>query len=929
MNMNPNERVREKSGEYESLHNTIIVNDRLKPGMVILPVIIIIMIIGIMFVYIFFQKKNIVENVEQVTNQLSEYIAGNIANDMDFAVSSIKFASSTISHSMTSDTLADPSEIIKPLIVHSPFNDIEYIRADGMNIMNIGEPFDASDRVYYKEGIKGNTGVWNNYHPKTSKETLMNFYTPIIYQGKISGVLTGYIAATTQISPLFLEKLYGQDIHGLVVDEKDMVICSTIKSEYIKDLSLDIFMDRFCTGEDEKLKVRKIIHNAAKLPVSYEGPDGGGRISVAKIPGTEWKVAIIVPKSSLNAIVEKNTRYSVITIFLISLILISYAAFVLLRNVKRRKEIAKENAKLEAENRKFNEENKRAFREISEIRDINASANMGTWRIALVDGKAPCLYVDDTMKALLGLSGMNRTPEETYNDWFHNITPQALPSVLASIDKMKQGNFDENTYLWMHPEQGERYVRCGGTAQKIHGGYLLSGYHYDVDDVVRKDLANVVMLKDALNEKNDYYNTLGTLAGIYNSLHVINLLKDTFIEFSARDKVREITNHKTGAAELIARAMNMLSTDDCREKALEYTNLKTLADRMQNKKFISAQLISKHIGWFLANFITMETDADGRPTKVVFTTQSIDAEKKQEEKLIRNSQTDELTGLLNRRAYEEDFYENNYVPKKNHFVSMSLDVNGLKVVNDKLGHAAGDELLIGASQCMKKCLGPYGKLYRTGGDEFIAILFCDDGKLKEALADFDETMAKWTGRLINGLTVAYGYVSKEEAPGMSVRELGAIADKRMYEAKSAYYRKKGVDRRGNQEAYRVLCGLYTKILKINISDDTYQILNMDMTEQTPEKGYSDKISSWLSAFGTSGQVHPDDLQEYLTKTNIQFMRDYFAGNNTSLSLFYRRKFGDSFEFVMTDIIPANDYSETNQSLYVYIKRIDKYKNMFT
>jgi len=80
---------------------------------------------------------------------------------------------------------------------------IEYIRPDGMNVMNIGEPFDASNRPYYIEEIKGNTGVWNNYHPKTSKETLMNFYTPILYQDKIAGVLTGYIAAKSQIAPLF------------------------------------------------------------------------------------------------------------------------------------------------------------------------------------------------------------------------------------------------------------------------------------------------------------------------------------------------------------------------------------------------------------------------------------------------------------------------------------------------------------------------------------------------------------------------------------------------------------------------------------------------------------------------------------------------------------------------------------------------------
>ncbi|MCR5090912.1 MAG: sensor domain-containing diguanylate cyclase [Oscillospiraceae bacterium] len=921
--MNQNDAVRKNNSEYEPLHSTVIVNDRLKPVRIIIPVIVIIMIIAVMSVYSYFQRQNIIENIEQVTNQMAEYIAGNIANEMDYAKSSIKFASSAISQSMTSDTLENPAEIITPMVENSPFDQIEYIRADGTNVMNIGRPFDASDRVYYTEGIKGNTGVWNNYHPMMSQETLMNFYTPIFYRGEITGVLTGYIAATTQLAPLFETSLFGEYIYGLLVDENDMVICSTIESEYVKDLTLDTFMDGFDIAEDQKLRIRNTINNATELAVSYKDPSGDGRICATKIPGTEWKVVIVVPDTSFQAIVNRNTRDAVITILIIGLLLISYAASVLFRNVKRRREIAKENAKLEEENRDFDEENKRVFREISAIRDINASANMGTWRIELLEGKEPRMYADDTMKALLGISGKVKTPEETYGDWFNNITPQAISSVFESVEKMKQGRFDENTYLWIHPNKGERYVRSGGTAQKIHDGYLLRGYHYDVDEVVRDDLAKVAMLQEALNEKNDYYNTLGTLAGVYNSLQVIDLLEDTVVEFSARESFKDIVDHKRGAGEMLAYVMTALTTDECRDRALEYTDLRTLADRMQKKKYIATQLVSKRIGWFLASFISLETDADGRPTRVIFTTQSIDEEKRQEEILIHRSRTDELTGLLNRRAYEEDIYEKNDVPVKDCFVSMSLDVNGLKAVNDTLGHAAGDELLVGASQCMKKSLGPYGKIYRTGGDEFIAILFCDNGKLKEVLADFEETMAKWKGKLVGGLTVSYGFVSKEEEPELSVRELGAIADKRMYEAKSAYYRKKGVDRRGHQDAHRALCGLYTKILKINISDDTYQIVNMDVKERTEEKGFSDKISSWLSSFGRSGQVHPDDLQEYLDKTDVQFMRDYFAGNNTSLSIIYRRKYGEEYKLAIMEIIPANDYSETNQSLYLYVKSINK------
>ena len=50
------------------------------------------------------------------------------------------------------------------------------------------------------------------------------------------------------------------------------------------------------------------------------------------------------------------------------------------------------------------------------------------------------------------------------------------------------------------------------------------------------------------------------------------------------------------------------------------------------------------------------------------------------------------------------------IPKD--LVFVSIDVNGLKKVNDSMGHQAGDELLIGAAACMKKCFGRWGKVYR-------------------------------------------------------------------------------------------------------------------------------------------------------------------------------------------------------------------------
>ncbi len=885
------------------------IDEKRSPFRVILPIVVIALIICTLLAYTYVQRKKVVSSAEYVTNQMAGYISENIANEIEYGESSIRFAAVTVAQSMTSSTIENPAKTILPLVNNTPFGNIEYIREDGMNVMNVGEPFDASDRTYYIEGIQGRTGIWNNYHPKTSKETLMNFYTPLFYDNKIAGVITGYIEANTQLVPLFQTELYGQPIYGVLIDDDNMVICSTVESEYIKDLTLDMFMDGFRVAQEDKPRVYEILSKATEEPVSYKEPRGEGRICVSVIPGMNWKVAIIVPEASFDAIIVEYTRDSVVTTVVIGLILIAYAAYVLLRNVRKRVELA--------------EQNRSMSNALTETHGVVASANMGIWRIELVDGEEPRMYVDDTMARLLGIEGKDRSPEKTYTDWYSNVVPDAVESVLASVDKMKQGEFDENTYLWRHPILGERYVRCGGTSTKIPGGIALRGYHYDVDDVVREDQAKVVMLQAALDEKNEYYSTLGALGDIFYSMHVIDLAEDSVMAFTAQNAVKDIVSHKFGAKEMMIQIMSRVITEEFREAALEFTDLTTLPERLQGKMIISRQLLGQNVGWILASFITMETDEAGKATKVIYTTRVIDEEKKQEEKLVKKAQTDELTGLLNRRSYEEDIYAHNDTPEDENFIYISMDVNGLKVVNDSLGHTAGDELLIGACQCMKDALGSYGRIYRTGGDEFVAILFCSDSEIKEVLNNFDNIIKNWSGKIVKSLTISYGWISKYEDLSASVRQLGAVAEQRMYAAKDEHYRKMGVDRRGQQDAHRVLCELYTKILKINLTDDSYLIVNMDSTEQTKEKGFSDKISEWLSSFGTTGQVHPDDLEEYLKLTSPAYMKDYFDGDKTSLHIFYRRRYGDSFKRVMMEIIPANDYSPENQSLYLYVKEIDK------
>lgn len=171
----------------------------------------------------------------------------------------------------------------------------------------------------------------------------------------------------------------------------------------------------------------------------------------------------------------------------------------------------------------------------------------------------------------------------------------------------------------------------------------------------------------------------------------------------------------------------------------------------------------------------------------------IATEKKKVQKWMKRSKTDELTGLYNRYAYEADLAaEEN---QSDDFVYVSVDVNSLKNVNDTLGHSAGDELLIGASECLEKCLSQYGKLYRLGGDEFVGLIHANEKDIETIKSNIDELTNAWRGELVDKLSISYGIVMRKEAADMTIKQIAVLADKRMYEAKREYYRAAGVDRR--------------------------------------------------------------------------------------------------------------------------------------
>ncbi|MBS7456144.1 GGDEF domain-containing protein [Coralloluteibacterium stylophorae] len=157
----------------------------------------------------------------------------------------------------------------------------------------------------------------------------------------------------------------------------------------------------------------------------------------------------------------------------------------------------------------------------------------------------------------------------------------------------------------------------------------------------------------------------------------------------------------------------------------------------------------------------------------------LDAVERRAEQAETASRTDPLTGLANRRGWDAAIEggQRKLVREEASAAVVVADVDGLKHVNDNVGHEAGDALLVQVAQVLARLVRPSDTVARLGGDEFALLL---DGvhrsQRNEVLSRLREALHA------AGLQVSLGIACAER--GHSLRRAFAVADARMLQDKA-------------------------------------------------------------------------------------------------------------------------------------------------
>ena len=154
------------------------------------------------------------------------------------------------------------------------------------------------------------------------------------------------------------------------------------------------------------------------------------------------------------------------------------------------------------------------------------------------------------------------------------------------------------------------------------------------------------------------------------------------------------------------------------------------------------------------------------------------------------SETDLLTGLLNRNSYERKLEV--YSSMCNQVIAcIYVDVNGLHEINNTKGHVAGDRMLQFVGKTLQKEFGDKNS-FRIGGDEFVVLVIDEKEKIIQAKIDLVQALVEEESYHVS-IGDSVGNISE-----MDISLLISTAEKHMYEAKQLFYKQRGVDRRARK-----------------------------------------------------------------------------------------------------------------------------------
>ncbi len=277
--------------------------------------------------------------IESVTEQ-----TGNRINDLiSMAQSNVEIMGHLYGAAMPRPEV--DSEMLQEMTEQSPFDYVEFISQDGIDLTADGRTADLKDREYFLDGMAGNSGKCVVYNSRITHETLMIFYTPFYFEDEIIGVLSGIMRGDT-VYEILTSSYFGVQASSYLLERNGNVIISAGDETNPENLLDTMTAAQEMLSDADRQKLLTALAQGTSTSFNYNGAEGAGSAYITALQDGDWMLAQYFP-SSLTRSMSRNANSAGIwlEIRLIAAFL-CYLLYLILKNQSQKRRLVSENQEI-------------------------------------------------------------------------------------------------------------------------------------------------------------------------------------------------------------------------------------------------------------------------------------------------------------------------------------------------------------------------------------------------------------------------------------------------------------------------------------------------------------------------------------------------------------------------------------------------------
>ncbi len=236
------------------------------------------------------------------------------------------------------------ADMLQEMISRSPFDYVEFINSEGIDLTADGRTADLSDRDYVQRGMRGESGKCVVYNSRITNETLLIFYAPFRYEGEIIGVLSGIQRGDT-VDEILSSNYFGMQTSTYLLERDGSVILSVGDSSEPENL-LTSLVDRERLSVVDREKLEQALASGSSASFNYKGTSGAGSAFVTPLEDGEWMLLQSFPSALTRSMTQSANSAGIRLEIKLAAAFLIFIAYLILRNRRQKRKLESENQEM-------------------------------------------------------------------------------------------------------------------------------------------------------------------------------------------------------------------------------------------------------------------------------------------------------------------------------------------------------------------------------------------------------------------------------------------------------------------------------------------------------------------------------------------------------------------------------------------------------